>query len=167
MIFLEVSNVIVTTKTGDIGLTDIHNERIKKSSLLIDIIGQIDECISEICYHNSKFKMNEAEQTIMILSTIASILSKYCLPTSFDDAWISEIEQAIIDKEVTYNHFKFIYPLDNEEAALYNQLRTKIRKLERSLWKLNDENSIDKSYIIYINRLSDFYYLEMLRIVNK
>ncbi len=61
---------------------------------------------------------------------------------------------------------KFILPSGSRASALLHQVRTICRRAERWLVHLNEDEPINDQSLIYINRLSDYFFL-LARTVNK
>ena len=53
---------------------------------------------------------------------------------------------------------KFIIPGGQQQVAYAHICRTIARRAERSIVKLSDSEKIDQHIIIYINRLSDYFF---------
>lgn len=60
---------------------------------------------------------------------------------------------------------EFVLPGGCQAAAFLHQARTVCRRAERQLWRLNEEDKVEEEVLIYINRLSDFFFA-MAREVN-
>ncbi len=141
----------IYTKTGDDGKTSTAtNERIDKSSDLIEAIGAIDEANSAIGmateYHNDIIDRIQSD-----LFDLGAELAG--APTiSISEERIVYLENIIDD----YNEFleplhSFILPT----GSLHNA-RTIVRRAERQVWKIEGINvNIPK----YLNRLSDLLFV--------
>jgi cob(I)alamin adenosyltransferase len=141
----------IYTKTGDDGKTSTAtNERIDKSSDLIEAIGAVDEANSAIGmateYHNDIIDRIQSD-----LFDLGAELAG--APTiSISEERIVYLENVIDD----YNEFleplhSFILPT----GSLHNA-RTIVRRAERQVWKIEGINvNIPK----YLNRLSDLLFV--------
>ena len=151
----------LTTKKGDNGQTDVKNKRLSKSDPLINLLGEIDELSSELIYHQSLYHLDKKDCAMVVndLYQISSVLSGY-----LDDIDLSEhidyFDQEIKKKQnITH---EFIFPFDNELKAHLHLIRAKVRRLERVLITYSLSESINKDFIKYINRLSDFVFSKEL-----
>jgi len=148
----------IYTKTCDDGTTSTAtNERIHKSSLIIEAIGAVDEANSAIGmameYHNDIIDRIQSD-----LFDLGAELAG--APTiNISEERIIYLENIIDD----YNEYleplhSFILPT----GPLHNA-RTVVRRAERQVWKLEEINiNIPK----YLNRLSDLLFV-MARYHNK
>ncbi len=148
----------IYTKTGDDGKTSTAtNERIDKSSFLIEAIGAVDEANSAIGmateYHNDIIDRIQSD-----LFDLGAELSGAPTITISEDR-ITYLENVIDD----YNEYleplrSFVLPT----GPLHNA-RTIVRRAEREVWKIENVNpNIAK----YLNRLSDLLFV-MARYHNK
>ena len=148
----------IYTKTGDDGKTSTAtNERIDKSSDLIEAIGAVDEANSAIGmatdFHNDIIDRIQND-----LFDLGAELSG--APTiAISEARIAHLENIIDD----YNEYleplhSFVLPT----GAIHNA-RTVVRRAERQVWKIE---SISPNIAKYLNRLSDLLFV-MARYHNK
>jgi cob(I)alamin adenosyltransferase len=148
----------IYTKTGDDGKTSTAtNERIDKSSDLIEAIGAVDEANSAIGmatdFHNDIIDRIQSD-----LFDLGAELSG--APTiTISEERITHLENIIDD----YNQYleplhSFVLPT----GALHNA-RTIVRRAERQVWKIE---GINPNIAKYLNRLSDLLFV-MARYHNK
>jgi cob(I)alamin adenosyltransferase len=148
----------IYTKTGDDGKTSTAtNERIDKSSDLIEAIGAVDEANSAIGmatdFHNDIIYRIQSD-----LFDLGAELSG--APTiTISEERITYLENIIDD----YNQYleplhSFVLPT----GALHNS-RTVVRRAERQVWKIE---GINVNIAKYLNRLSDLLFV-MARYHNK
>ena len=148
----------IYTKTGDNGKTSTAtNERIDKSSDLIEAIGAVDEANSAIGmatdFHNDIIDRIQSD-----LFDLGAELSG--APTiTISEERITHLENIIDD----YNQYleplhSFVLPT----GALHNA-RTIVRRAERQVWKIE---GINPNIAKYLNRLSDLLFV-MARYHNK
>lgn len=148
----------IYTKTGDNGQTSTAtNERIHKSSDLIEAIGAVDEANSAIGmatdFHNDIIDRIQSD-----LFDLGAELSG--APTIvISEERITYLENIIDD----YNEYleplrSFVLPT----GAMHNA-RTIVRRAERQVWKIED---INPNIAKYLNRLSDLLFV-MARYHNK
>jgi len=148
----------IYTKTGDDGKTSTAtNERIDKSSDLIEAIGAVDEANSAIGMA-SEFHNDTIDRIQNDLFDLGAELSG--APT------ITISEERIVDLEnIIDDYNENLEPLNSfvlPTGSLHNA-RTIVRRAERQVWKIEDINpNIPK----YLNRLSDLLFV-MARYHNK
>ena len=148
----------IYTKTGDDGKTSTAtNERIDKSSDLIEAIGAVDEANSAIGMA-TEFHNDIIDRIQNDLFDLGAELSG--APTIvISEARITYLENIIDD----YN--KHLEPLNSfvlPTGAIHNA-RTVVRRAERQVWKVE---GINPNIAKYLNRLSDLLFV-MARYHNK
>ena len=143
--------MIVTTKTGDQGTTEIQGGRIFKADPLIEVLGDMDELSAECLVLASEFSgyRKSMKQIVTQLSAASAMLSGY--------------GEAVLEIEIESNvnaagEFKFHYPFNNSESAALNRLRAISRRVERHWWQLQKTRKTDPSLGVYLNRISDYFY---------
>lgn len=144
----------IYTKTGDKGETSLYDcSRVSKSSLLINLLGDIDELNSFIGIIDSEYLLTDIQIWLFDLGTIvANPKKKY----NFD---INQEVTKILEKEIDNMTSElpklsnFILPSGNIHLS-----RAIARRCERKLVKLNDMSHIDDNCLIFINRLSDYLF---------
>ena len=148
----------IYTKTGDDGKTSTaNNERIDKSSNLIEAIGAVDEANSAIGMA-TEYSNDIIDKIQNDLFDLGAELAGAPTITISEDR-IIYLENIIDD----YNEYleplhSFVLPT----GPLHNA-RTIVRRAEREVWKINGINvNIPK----YLNRLSDLLFV-MARYHNK
>ena len=154
----------VTTKSGDDGTTGMADgTRLKKSDPIINCVGEVDELNSLVGYLSS---VNDSERykesLIRIQNCLFDIGGSLSLGT--DDS-ISEEEINLLNSDLPSLE-NFVLPGGHPTSALAQVVRSVCRRCERSLVALDEEKSIEKKKIIYINRLSDLLFV-MARSINK
>ena len=148
----------IYTKTGDDGKTSTAtNERIDKSSDLIEAIGAVDEANSAIGMA-TEFHNDIIDRIQNDLFDLGAELSG--APTIvISEERITHLENIIDD----YNGYleplhSFVLPT----GAIHNA-RTVVRRAERQVWKIE---GINPNIAKYLNRLSDLLFV-MARYYNK
>ena len=147
----------IYTKTGDNGMTSLYDcSRVSKSSLLINLLGDIDELNSFIGIIDSSFLLKDIQTWLFDLGTIiANPNKKY----SFD---ISQEFTKILEKEIDMmtqqlpKLTNFILPSGNIHLS-----RAIARRCERKLVDVimnGDYKHIDDNCLVFINRLSDYLF---------
>lgn len=141
----------IYTKTGDDGKTSTAtNERIDKSSDLIEAIGAVDEANSAIGMA-TEFHNDIIDRIQNDLFDLGAELSG--APTIvISEERITHLENIIDD----YNEYleplhSFVLPT----GAIHNA-RTVVRRAERQVWKIE---GINPNIAKYLNRLSDLLFV--------
>jgi len=148
----------IYTKTGDNGMTSLYDcSRVSKSSLLINLLGDIDELNSFVGIIDSKFLLKDIQIWLFDLGTIiANPKKKYLFDVSqeFTKILEKEIDMMTVQLPKLTN---FILPSGNIHLS-----RAIARRCERRLVKLKSKNTeithIDDNCLIFLNRLSDYLF---------
>lgn len=152
----------IYTRTGDDGTTSIGgNERVAKSSALIDAIGTVDEANSAIGMVYRNDIIDRIQQDLFDLG--AELAGSKTIKIKKER--INWLEDVIDD----YN--KYLEPLTSFilPTGLFHSARAIVRRAERSVWVAIDiHKDITISELIprYLNRLSDLLFV-MARYYNK
>ncbi len=163
--------MVYYTKTGDQGNSKIGNKYIKKDSLILETLGELDELNSLIGlaknYLPSKYfsKLTEIQNDLFIIqANIAWFMFKKFNPPQLEAKKIKNLEKEIqdIEKKIKPKH-KFIIPGSQKYSAWFDYLRAVTRRVERRLVKfygnLKGKNYKNKEEILsYLNRLSSYFY---------
>ena len=158
----------IYTRTGDKGYTSLMGGiRVLKSDPRVDTYAAIDELNSTIglalaFLPASKFTPLKKELT-RIQSELFDIGS-YLSDPNADKA--PAIQNRALDFEKLIDKLtsnlpplkNFILPGGGKSGAQMHICRTHARRAERKAIALSQKNSIDKSVIIYLNRLSDLFF---------
>ena len=158
------------TKTGDKGTTSlIGGKRVAKYHPRIEAYGTVDELISQVGLLRDQ-NINEETKHFLInvqdrLMNCASILAADCSDCKiqipkilFED--IQTIEKEIDKMDSMLEPLKsFILPGGHHVVSLCHVCRTVCRRCERIIIKLSEETPVPENVVIYINRLSDFFFV--------
>ncbi len=145
----------IYTKTGDDGSTSLFDcSRVAKSSILIDLLGDIDELNSFIGIIDSKFILKDIQIWLFDLGTIiANPKKRYNFDINLEFTKILEKEIDMMTEQLP-KLSNFILPLGNIHLA-----RSITRRCERKLVEVKDiYNHIDNNCLKFINRLSDYLF---------
>ena len=158
------------TRTGDRGTTSlVGGQRIKKSDLRLECYGSVDELNSFIgVLRAEELEAASAEQLAAIQNNLFVIGSNLATDTSSHElkAFSQVSEEVIIAlegwidqlDEATPPMTGFILPAGGRSAALCHVCRTVTRRVERLLYRLEEEVPVDEPLERYINRLSDYFF---------
>ncbi|KAI8345707.1 Adenosylcobalamin biosynthesis, ATP:cob(I)alamin adenosyltransferase-like protein [Mortierella sp. GBAus27b] len=174
----QASRPKIYTKTGDKGTSSLFTgERRPKDDVVFEALGTNDELSSsiglarEFCLDQDDLQgmVNQLEQIQCLLqdigSNIATPRDSATAPrlarTEFDsdgqhvqdlETWIDTMDQEL--PPLT----SFILPSGGKAAAALHVARSVSRRTERRVVPLAQEQHVDKSVAIYLNRLSDYLF---------
>jgi cob(I)alamin adenosyltransferase len=162
----------IYTKTGDKGETGLFGgERVPKNSLRIEAYGTIDELNSFIGLAITEVKSAEVKNLLEIIQnelfTVGSDLAAPYNETNeknkisrVPEEFYINVEKAIDKFEAELQPLKnFILPGGIKSASLLHICRTICRRAERNVVALNNSVKIDDNIIIFLNRLSDLFFV--------
>ena len=154
----------VTTKKGDDGTTGMGDgTRVTKSNLLIKAIGDLDElnswigllCSLEGLKENKEYLQN-IQNRLFDIGGILTTKSKIPL----NKEHLNELETETYNLNTDLPDLEnFILPGGSKSSSVIHITRTICRRAERSLLDANASEKVEKSCLIYINRLSDFLFV--------
>ncbi len=160
----------IYTKGGDKGETSLlGGTRVKKSHERVEAYGNLDELNSFIGLIRDQ---NINPHYIDVLGRVQEVLfisealvardpekETVNLP-HFGDDDIRRLEQEIDTMNEDLPELKnFILPGGHITASYCHIARTVCRRAERSLIRLNENNTVDEIIIRFINRLSDYLFV--------
>jgi len=160
----------IYTKTGDKGTTSlIGGKRVSKYHPRIEAYGTVDELISFIGLLRDQ-DIDPATKRILFeiqdkLMGCASILAADCTDCKVQIPSILPEDTRRIELEIDrLESFvepltSFILPGGHQAVSLCHVCRTICRRCERIIIKLSEETPIPEELIVYINRLSDFFFV--------
>ena len=165
----------IYTRGGDKGYTSIvGGKRVKKSSHIIEAIGNIDELnalmgliINYLKHNQKKIIKNIQNDLFDIGADLATPLNK-----KKNTVRLNQIHTIYLENEIDKINSKlkpltsFILPGGNKVSGLLHLARTINRRCEVSIVKLNNKEKINSEILKYINRLSDFLFV-LARQTNK
>ena len=151
----------VYTRTGDKGRTSLYTgERVSKGSLRVETYGTVDEADSVLGEARAFASHDNVKETIfklqkelwLLMADIASVGKE---PNITPDH-VTNLEHIIdqyTDSLAPLNHF--IVPGDTQSASFLDVARTVVRRAERDMWRLSENEDVHEVDIRYLNRLSD------------
>lgn len=162
----------IYTKSGDKGETGLFGgERVSKDSPRINAYGTVDELNSFIGLALTEVKDEEVKVLLKriqnLLFTIGSDLAtpdteknkKFNIPR-INAEHIEELEREIDKFDSRLEELRnFILPGGCKSATLLHVCRTICRRAERKAIRLNNEVKINSDIIIFLNRLSDLFFV--------
>jgi cob(I)alamin adenosyltransferase len=161
----------IYTKTGDDGTTGlVGGSRVKKYDLRLEAYGTIDELNATIgVLLSAELPENVTETLYKIQNKLFNIGSQlasdekgeaFTASLAITTANINEIETAIDDYQSRLPELsQFVLPGGNFAAAQCHVVRTVCRRAERRILQFAEHEKVSAETIIYINRLSDFFFV--------
>lgn len=166
----------IYTKTGDKGITALYGgTRVLKNHSRIESYGTIDELNSYVgLIKDQDIDLNSKKSLIKIqhdLFTLGSMLAtpteKQTLKTGkqrlnipiISDASVTSLEEEIdtMNKDLP-EMTHFILPGGHTTVSFCHIARTVCRRAERLTVCLNEEENLNPTILIYLNRLSDYLF---------
>ena len=159
----------IYTKGGDDGSTSLlSGKRVPKYHIRVDAYGIIDELSSNIGFLRSMdisdILYKELIEIQQILFDISGLLAcdegkhlKILNPIKNESIVFLEKSIDEMTKKIPPLK-KFILPGGQTEVAFAHICRTSCRKAERRIVELAEKEQINNNIIIYINRLSDYFF---------
>lgn len=81
-------------------------------------------------------------------------------PNSLPANLVEQIEECIDSINARCSlEYSFILPGGTALASALHQARVLARKAERWLWRLNEQDAVPSEILIYLNRLSDLFFV--------
>jgi cob(I)alamin adenosyltransferase len=169
----------IYTRTGDEGFSSLYDgTRLAKSENYFQVLGRLDELnvwLGTACeYLKDNPKFSELhQQNREIQNKIFWIGANIATPrtstnvtkverTNFPESETIKLEEWIDEmQEVLPPLRNFILPGGGMTSLSFHQARCKCREAERSLviLKNDDQVEVDKSVLMFINRLSDYLFV--------
>ena len=164
----------IYTRTGDDGSTGlIGGSRVPKDDAAIECYGTVDELNATIGAAVIVADVDAREWLGQVQAELFTIGSHLATPAGAPQAkslptihgnWATRLEQQIDESETMLAPLRnFILPGGTEFAARLHVARTVCRRAERLLVATARQRPIDPSIITYINRLSDWLFVQARR----
>ena len=155
----------ITTRTGDTGTTGLGDgSRIHKSALRVRLMGDLDELnsmlgilLAEPLPPSAINRLTRIQNQLFDLGGEVSIPG-HCL---ISDAQVNYLDEAIRELNAVLPPLKeFILPGGSRAAAVCHVARTIARRAERSMASLTIDEKVSATALQYLNRLSDFLFVQ-------
>ncbi len=158
----------IYTGSGDRGQTSLFGgKKVPKDNLRVQVYGTLDEVNSMIGFLRSKnnfqavdSSLRKIQNDIFVLSAEIASPGQKSIEKKIDQISIEYLEKLIdslSDELVPLK--KFILPGGCEVAAICHLTRTICRRAERLFVELLHQEEFRKELLVYINRLSDFFFV--------
>lgn len=159
----------IYTKTGDEGSTSLFGgKRVSKDDIRIEAYGTIDELNAFIGLLNASFQeatqnyfLSEVQKRLFTIgANLASDPDKKMITPDIKNEDIQTLENAMDTMDQLLEPLKnFILPGGDVTVAQAHVCRTICRRAERKVIALHKNSQVDPLIIIYINRLSDYFFV--------
>jgi cob(I)alamin adenosyltransferase len=163
----------IYTKTGDDGSTGlIGGKRVSKSDDRIECFGNVDELNAAIGWAQVASgpeltaKLRAAQNELFVIG------AQLARPEPINDPPLAETSIARLESEIDAAEAQlaplknFILPGGSETSARLHLARTICRRAERILVKFAEDHPAPKIAITYLNRLSDWLFVQA-RLANR
>lgn len=160
----------IYTKTGDKGQTSlIGGTRVAKNDVRLEAYGTVDELNSnvgllaamDISADNKTFLYQIQNLLFSVGSSLATDTTKteYKAASVIKEEFITRVEKEIDRMDERLQPLsQFILPGGSIEAAQSHVCRTVARRAERRIIEMSENFPVDNLLIIYVNRLSDYFF---------
>ena len=163
----------IYTKKGDDGKTELGDgNRIEKFSTRVEAYGTVDE-VNSVIGTVTCLSINTELKTALerIQNDLFDLGADLCLPENENEALayeplrvskeqVSRLESEIDAMNKSIEPIKsFVLPGGTEIAANFHLCRTVCRRAERRVVKLMETEQINQEALIYLNRLSDWFFV--------
>ena len=159
----------IYTKTGDEGTTSLFGgKRVHKDDIRIEAYGTVDELntfigllLTTIFDKDQKHILTAIQNRLFTIgSNLASDPEKQMITPDISEQDIQLLEQAMDNMDNDLLPLRnFILPGGSLSVSYAHICRTICRRAERRVVTLNRESSVDQRIEIYLNRLSDYFFV--------
>ncbi len=163
----------VYTKTGDKGMTSlIGGERVFKTDERVEAYGSVDELAAFTALLADNMRADatltvDVDDLNCILSRLMSVEALLATGESGSDkvaplapetiSWLEERIDALQESLKPID--KFTIPGGNAVVSMCHICRTVCRRAERAALRADAKYGVDPTALIWLNRLSDYFYL--------
>ena len=159
----------IYTKTGDKGTTSLFGgKRVSKKDIQIEAYGTVDELNAFIGLLIAQIEDKAAQNTLKTTQSTLFDIGSHLSSDGTADKFLPEIHiesNTMLEKEMDRYEQEltalksFILPGGNETISLAHICRTICRRAERRVVSLADEMTVNTAIVIYLNRLSDYFFV--------
>ena len=159
----------IYTKTGDDGTTGLFGgARLPKNHIRIEAYGTVDELNSVIGWLMTHIDDSDSKTLLLSIqsrlftvgSNLASDPDKEMITPDLVDEDIKTIEESIDAMQHDLPQLKhFILPGGSPSVSAAHLARTVCRRAERRCVALAFESEVEPKIILYLNRLSDYFFV--------
>lgn len=159
----------IYTKTGDDGTTGLFGgTRLPKDHIRIEAYGTVDELNSVIGWlistipdkHIDNLLLTIQSRLFTVGSNLASDPAKEMITPDLLEDDVRLIEESIDKMQESLPPLKhFIMPGGSPSVSAAHLARTVCRRAERRCVSLSHSSGVEPVIILYLNRLSDFFFV--------
>lgn len=160
----------IYTKTGDKGSTSLlGGTRVSKNHIRINAYGTVDElnafigllCDQEVNRQRSGELKHIQERLFTVGSSLAAEKEiQMSFKPDIRDSDIAFLEKSMDEMNTRLPELRnFILPGGHPAVSLCHVARTVCRRAERAVIELSEKEGCDEQIIIYLNRLSDYFFV--------
>lgn len=163
----------VYTKTGDKGMTSlIGGERIFKCDERVEAYGSVDELSAFVALLTDRLRPDAAlashvEELNRILSRLMTVEALLATGEGGRDKMAPLAPECVAWLEACIDTMqaalppidKFTIPGGHEAVSLCHVCRTVCRRAERAALRADQRYGVDATALVWLNRLSDYFYL--------
>ncbi len=159
----------IYTKTGDEGTTSLFGgKRVSKDDIRIEAYGTVDELNSFIGLLNASFHeatqnyfLHEVQKRLFdIGASLAADPAKRIIPPDLREEDVQTLENAMDTMDQLLEPLRnFILPAGDNAVTLAHVCRTVCRRAERRVVSLHHDAGVEPRIIVYLNRLSDYFFV--------
>lgn len=162
---------LIYTKTGDKGKTSlVGGTRVSKTHVRLEAYGTMDELNSFVGWLNGEVKEEATNRFLSFLQhklfTVGSHLATETEQMQLRKASVITLEDIEkIEKEIDRidgslpRLTRFILPGGSEGASRAHICRTISRRAERNVYRVAEEFPVSETILIFLNRLSDYFFV--------
>lgn len=163
----------VYTKTGDKGMTSlIGGERVFKCDERVEAYGSVDELSAFVALLADRLRPDAAlashvEELNRILSRLMTVEALLATGEGGRDKMAPLAPECVAWLEASIDTMqaalppidKFTIPGGHEAVSLCHVCRTVCRRAERAALRADQRYGVDATALVWLNRLSDYFYL--------
>lgn len=161
----------IYTKTGDKGTTSlIGGARVPKHHPRIEAYGTVDELMAFVSLLREQEAVDEITKSMLgemldRLMSCASILAADCSDCKVKIPQIYSSDIETLEKEMDRMDSEleplssFVIPGGHQVVSLCHVSRTICRRAERLAIKLAESTPVPENLIVYLNRVSDYFFV--------
>ncbi len=163
----------IYTKTGDGGMTSlIGGERVFKTDSRVEAYGSVDELAAFTALLTDRLRADSGLASVCgelnrIVSRLMTVEALLAVGKAGDGkvpplapeaaAWLEERIDSM--QAVLPAIDKFTLPGGHPAVSLCHVCRTVCRRAERAALRAANEHGVDEGALVWLNRLSDYFYL--------
>ena len=164
----------IYTKTGDKGQTSLGDgNRVSKTSPRVEAYGTVDELNSFVGFAINYSFEELTKDLKRIQNDLFDIGADLCIPQKNDQENLRVVATQVewLEKSIDIMNEQlsplesFVLPGGSKLSSSLHICRTVCRRAERETIKLNNDEEVNSNIIIYLNRLSDWFFISS-RIAN-